>query len=81
MNDDGSIWTRNIDAAVAALRTGRCTALHGRRAGWGDAEAIRIADALEAGGHVLRVLDLRQNEITAAGAARLGSRARAAGCA
>ena len=50
MNADGKITTKDLDAAVAALRSGRCTALYGRRAGWGDAGAARLADALAADG-------------------------------
>ena len=60
---------------MAALRSGRCTRLNTPYpgAGWGDAEAIRIAEALEAGGGaVLRQLNLYRNPgIGAAGAARL----------
>ena len=47
MNEDGRIHTHDIEAAVAALRSGRCAVAN---AGWGDAEACRIADALVAGG-------------------------------
>ena len=69
----GEIRTHNIEAAVAALRSGRCTSLLGNSARWGDAEAARLADALEAGGGgaTLRELHLGGNQISDAGAARL----------
>ena len=37
------INTRDIDAAVAALRSGRCTRLNSENAGWGDAAIARLA--------------------------------------
>ena len=82
MNARGEIKTHDIDAAVAALRSGRCTKLRTASAyAWGDADAGRLADALEAGGGaVLRKIDLRGQNIGAAGAARLVAAITAGAC-
>ena len=50
MDASGAINTRDIGAAVAALRSGRCTRLYGSNARWGDAGIARLADALAAEG-------------------------------
>merc|ERR1711969_492475 len=78
---EGKITTRDIGVAVAALRSGRCTRLSGADARWGDAEAGRLADALEAGGGArLEVLDLRYNSIGDDGAGRLAAAAESGAC-
>ena len=69
---EGKIRTRDINVAVAALRSGRCTRLYGGEAGWGDAGAGRLADALTAagggGGARLEEIDLYRNHIGDEGA-------------
>ena len=76
MDQRGKIITKDIGVAVAALRSGRCTRLGGYSAGWGDAEAGRLADALEAGGGA-RLEERTQgvNHIRDDGAGRLAAAA------
>ena len=72
MDAAGKIKTKDLDAAVAALRSGRCTRLSGWNARWGDAGIARLVDALEAGGGArLTHLFLNSNHVGPAGAARL----------
>lgn len=81
MIGNGVIYTNDIEAAVAALRSGRCTALVGVRAKWGDAEAGRLAAALRAGGDAeLKTLHLDDNAIADAGAASLAAAVAAGAC-
>ena len=46
MDDDGKIRTEDINAAEAALRSGRCTHLVARGAPWGSVERTRLARAI-----------------------------------
>ena len=50
MDANGVIETKDIVVAVAALRSGRCTELDGKDAGWGDNEAGLLANAIKSGG-------------------------------
>ena len=67
MDADGRIETKDINAAEAALRSGRCTSLRCVfyfHAGWGPAEIARLAAAIEAGAAPnLATLDLTGNHI------------------
>ena len=81
MDARGRITTRDIGVAVAALRSGRCTYLNGFEAKWYDAEAGRLADALEAGGGArLEGLYLYGNNISNDGAGRLAAVVESGAC-
>ena len=81
MDDNGKITTHDIDAAEAALRSGRCTFLNAGGARlWGDAGAARIAAVLEAGDAPnLVTLHLGGTEMGDAGAESLAAALEAGG--
>ena len=73
MDANGVCETKDISVAIAALRSGRCTELDAKGAGFGDDEVIRIANTIsKAGGATkLRGLFLYNNKIKDTGAIRL----------
>ena len=69
-NNNVEIDTEDIDVAVAALRSEppSCFRLRGVRAGWGDAEATQIANAIgEGGGAILHGSGSRTTPFCGAG--------------
>ena len=67
MDANGVCETKDISVAIAALRSGRCTELDAKGAGFGDDEVIRIANTISkaGGGTKLSGLFLYNNKIKA----------------